>query len=177
VQTAYEVREHLYALMPYWSTFGGVTHVEANEAFVSDVGALLQVLLTPPGARPDAERSRLFTFATTISQSPFYSRLVFRQIVEEADFLGDEALLRAIGGLKQTDMAENMDLLARLAAAIARRDPLDQRLLDTVRRHLMAALHAPMPRADLSDHVTRAFGDVGMPVPDWAWVTRRDVGN
>jgi hypothetical protein len=174
VQTAFEVREHLYALMPFWRTFGD-SRTDSGVPFASAGSALLQVLLTPPGSQPDDERCRQFRAAAALTPSDFYDRLILRQLAEEANTLGDAfELTRTL----QTFIALHIvgggaDLLARLTAAVATRKPLEDTVLRVMADYLRFQGGGD---AELATEMTRAFASVGVPVPDWVQIALNGAG-
>jgi type II secretory pathway predicted ATPase ExeA len=163
VQTAFEVREHLYALMPFWRTFGD-SATKRDVPFTSADGALLQLLLTPPGSQPELERSLQFRTAVAMSPTAFYDRLILRQLAEEANTLGDFGLTLALQAFHDLNVAGGDDLLARLTAAVATRRPLDPTVLRAIRNYLF---RLQGDNAGMAMEMTRAFASVGAPVPDW----------
>jgi hypothetical protein len=102
-----------------------------DTTFVSDVGLLLQVLLPPSGAQPAGVRANLLSTAASASTSRLYTRLVLRQIIEEAGGLSDDELTGAIGSLTMNDLTDQQDL-PRLRAAIGGRDPLLIKYVDSL---------------------------------------------
>jgi hypothetical protein len=164
VQTAFEVREHLYALTPYWRTFGDPQHLATGSSLRSDAGLLMQALLTPPGSRPAADRAEILKLAVAMSPSGFYSRLVFKQIVDELRQSGGTALIAVTASLADHVITGNPDLVAQLAAAVATIQPRGAGWIVAAANCLELAQR----HCDVSDHVDRAFAAVGLPVPDWA---------
>ena len=87
VQTAHEVREHLYALLPYWRIFGDTTVTIEQETLVSNAGALFELLLRPLRSRDEAfDRGHLY-FAVLRHSGRDQRRLLFAQLVRDAVYL------------------------------------------------------------------------------------------
>jgi hypothetical protein len=162
VQTAFEVREHLYALIPFWRTFGD-SPTDRGVRFASADGALLQLLLTPPGSPPDQGRGRQFWIAASLSPAGFYDRLVLRQLAEEATTLADGFALARMLGL-YLGIGIDTDLLASLTVAVAARTPLEPAVMRAMADHLVLRDGS---EAGLAMEMTRAFASVGAPVPGW----------
>jgi hypothetical protein len=165
VQTAFEVREHLYALMPYWQTFGDVVQLGSGVAFQSDIGVLMQVLLTRPGDQDEDARADVLSAAVEVAQRPRYMHLVLRQIVEEIGEFRDDVALRTLVDLNLDDLGHHPRLVARLAATIAVRGPMRSDLLDEVVRILKSTRER---HADFDKEIDLAFAGVGLAVPEWA---------
>lgn len=84
VQTANDVREHLYAMAPYWQTFGDVRELTQHGHPVTDARVLLQLLLTQSTDVGAQQRIDLFHTAFGASSHPFYHQLVGRALLHAA---------------------------------------------------------------------------------------------
>lgn len=87
VQTAYEVREHLYALMPYWRTCGDTLVTVEHQTLISNAGALFELLLHPMRSRDDAIDRRPLYSAAVRHGGRSQRRLLLVQLIRDAVYL------------------------------------------------------------------------------------------
>ena len=113
VQTAYDVREHLYTLVPYWKSYGRQTVVAAhNDGIVSSAAALLELLLAP--TVPDGDIGRRFWLYEVVFGlvGPGMEGPVLRQLLCDAIHLS-EGQIKDIIGMSQRRGEQNANV-ARL---------------------------------------------------------------
>jgi hypothetical protein len=173
VQTAHEVREHLYSLAVYWRTIGDVAPVFRESLRLSDADVLLRLLLTPADQQPVRQHLLLFRFALEAGSSPFYRHLVLRQLAEDAARLSVEDVLTLMSYLRPGDVVDNPEQMARLVAVAATRGRGDSRPVNLLVGLLIRGGADP---ATFEDPLVRAFAGVGLPIPDWAKQALGDGG-
>lgn len=123
VQTAYEVRECLYDLMPYWGAFGTPgLHVIDDEPFlVSEAALFLQLLLVPATEQRDDVRGRQYGWALSLITAHRQRDLLIRQLVDDGPRLSTAALTGIFGTLRASDLHRNYHQVLELLAAVAGR--------------------------------------------------------
>jgi hypothetical protein len=125
VQTAHDVRECLYDLMPYWQAVGTPhLHQIADEPFlVSEAALFLLLLLEPAGTSPHGTRAKQYRWALELLTSDRQRDLIIRQLVSEASAFSVEDLKAIFLQMTTGDLLTNFDECAEiLTAARARED-------------------------------------------------------
>lgn len=163
VQTAHDVRECLYDLMPYWRGTGTTPllhQVEGQPFPVSEAGLLLQILLTPADPAQRALRADQYRWAFALMAEPRQRRLLIRQLVDDAAMLSDRSLLTIFGQLSGGDLyrsaADGERILTDLAARPESGIALAAALLGIVSWGLSDASDNPVRRH--RSHLYRVLG-------------------
>lgn len=137
VQTAHEVRECLYDLMPYWQAAGtpGLHQVEGQTFLVSEAALFLRLLLTPPDAQPHELRAEQYRWAFRLTTTPRQRDLLIRQFLDEASGFSD-ADLQAIFFIIVAILRDEVPAPAEVLLTLIRRNfpgdldnPLRERLI------------------------------------------------
>ena len=165
VQTAFEVREHLYTLAPYWRNIGDPRQiVRLSDELLSDADLLLRLLLTPARIQLVAARVNLYTLALELRGNPRYRRLVLRQLAEDAAGLPPAELAGLVSTLGPDDAERDAELVAALVAIAAARSPDDPTL-----RSLATDLldDDASGGTGFARHLAAAFRRTVLPMPDW----------
>lgn len=119
VQTAYEVREHLYALMPYWTTYGDTTINIDNENFIANGAALMELLLQP--ADPTDEYGRRIWLYLSVLQhvGPVLRGPVLRQFLRDAIHLHESQIRDIVGTSASLNGGELDSSIVRLVLKLS----------------------------------------------------------
>jgi predicted kinase len=173
VQTAHEVREFIYDLMPAWKlTRQRYEKLSvAGETSISAEGVLLQLLLVPCPEHDDHLRRDLYTTALRIGE-PRFQQLVLRQLADDAKQLSDESVRAITSGFPELPNETPFDLLAPIIAALAARPagaegPMHAHRAFIRLQHIVAYTQGSRPAAAYEE-LQEAFRQADIPVPSWA---------
>ncbi|MCU7725797.1 ATP-binding protein [Actinoplanes sp. KI2] len=123
VQTAHDVRECLYDLMPYWQNAGEPSlHLIAGEPYlVSEAALFLQLLLSTANDQPGGVRARQYGGALALIRQRRQRNLLIRQLVDDAPRLTAAELEYIFHNVASSDGSNNPDeFLAILSATTDR---------------------------------------------------------
>ncbi|MEU8236479.1 NACHT domain-containing protein [Actinoplanes sp. NPDC048967] len=165
VQTAHEVRECLYDLMPYWQHAGtpGLHLIDDEPVLVSEAALFLQLLLAPAAEQPRDLRAKQYEWALTLTSLPRQRDLLIRQLGEEAPRFSDANLHRILSSVTADDVERNQSTLADMLTTVTVRAPDRRELAGS----LMGAIRWDL--ADRRDNPAReqlallVMGDPGAP--------------
>ncbi|WIX92592.1 NACHT domain-containing protein [Amycolatopsis sp. DG1A-15b] len=121
VQTAHEVREHLYALLPYWRICGDSNVWIDDHMLVSNAGSLFDVLLDVPQSKYDTIDRKLLYSAAMRYGNKEQHRLLIAQMVRDSIYFEEEdlaAVLEVIqrGAAVDRSTAQAISILNRMTA-------------------------------------------------------------
>jgi hypothetical protein len=141
VQTAHEVRECLYDLMPYWQAAGtpGLHQVEGQTFLVSEAALFLRLLLAPPDAQPHELRAEQYRWAFRLTTMPRQRDLLIRQVFDEESWFSDaelQAIFISIMSSQLTDVPSPAEVLLGLIQRnfpIELDNPVRERLIQIFR--------------------------------------------
>jgi hypothetical protein len=124
VQTAHDVREILYDLMPYWEHVGTPRlHRIDNEPFlVSEAALFLRLLLEPADTQPAEERARQYAWAFRLIQVPRQRALLVRQFLDEAPGFSSGDLFRIFQTIVTDDIHRNYAAFEQMLTALLARE-------------------------------------------------------
>ena len=130
-QSANDVRELLYVLIPFWRQFGDVDFPDSGNKWDSDAGNLLELVFGRAGSSDD--RLRLDRYLSALAdQRPDYRRVVLCQLVEDAAALHPVYLRTVLNHIDPDDIARDLEIFRRLLAEVALRETFLQDLVDVV---------------------------------------------
>jgi hypothetical protein len=124
VQTAHDVREHLYALIPYWKTYGDTTvmideDINDREIMISNAGVLLELLLQPAGtANRRSDRSALYRNAS--QHGDITRRAILLQVLRDAFYFGESYTEEILGEAWATLFKGEEKMIAEFALTLSR---------------------------------------------------------
>jgi hypothetical protein len=123
VQTAHEVRECLYDLMPYWQHVGtpSLHLIDDEPVLVSEAALFLQLLLASPAEQPREQRAKQYEWALTLTSLPRQRDLLIRQLAEEAPRFSAASLHRILSSVTAGDVERNQSALVETLSAVAAR--------------------------------------------------------
>jgi predicted kinase len=123
VQTAHEVRECLYDLMPYWQHVGtpSLHMIDDEPVLVSEAALFLQLLLASPAEQPGEQRAKQYEWALTLTSLPRQRDLLIRQLAEEAPRFSAASLHRILSSVTAGDVERNQSALVETLSAVAAR--------------------------------------------------------
>jgi predicted kinase len=124
VQTAHDMREFIYDLMPYWRVRGTAgLHWPGDQPYlVSEAALFLHLLLSPTEGQPGDLRARQFSLAFAISALPRQRDLLIRQLVGEAPGFEGPDLVIIFSDLRASDLHRNATEFSEILTAVADRD-------------------------------------------------------
>ncbi|AGZ44996.1 NACHT domain-containing protein [Actinoplanes friuliensis] len=124
VQTAHDVREILYDLMPYWEHVGTprLHRLDDEPVLVSEAALFFELLLAPADAHSPDERARRYAWAFKLIQLPRQRDLLIRQLLEDGPGLTDEGLGQIFHTLGTPDIHRNYETFENLLSAVLERD-------------------------------------------------------
>jgi hypothetical protein len=124
VQTAHDVREVLYDLMPYWEHVGTPRlHRTDDEPFlVSEAALFLRLLLEPADAQPADARARQYTWAFKLIQLPRQRDLLIRQLLDDAPGFSSAGLRGIFQTLFTNDIQRNYAAFEEMLTALSARE-------------------------------------------------------
>lgn len=159
VQTAIELREFIYDLMPAWNLTRQRPEnlVVAGDSSISAEGILLQLLMVPCREQDDRLRRDMYITALRIGEHRF-QQLVFRQLADDASRLSDESMTAIVDGFADLPVTTPFGLLAPIIATRSAHAP---RILAQV-QHIVAYNEMNRPAAFHTE--LRAFRRQGLPV-------------
>jgi len=112
VQTAHDVREYLYDLMPYWQG-AGTPHlipIDGQPFLISEAALFLRLLFSPPDAQPREQRAKQYRMAFAFTTLPRQRDLLIRQFLDEAPGFSDADLQNTVTTIPAEDL---LDLIQR----------------------------------------------------------------
>ncbi|MFG1723121.1 NACHT domain-containing protein [Micromonospora chalcea] len=118
VQTAMDVREHLYVLLPYWRLCGDTTVSVEHHTLESAAAGLFQLLLNPMTSRDETiDRERLYRTALS-HPSPRHRHLALAQLARDAVYLHEDTIARLLSLLSLDDPDDSA--MANIAAQLSK---------------------------------------------------------
>jgi hypothetical protein len=120
VQTAHEVRECLYDLMPYWQHAGtpSLHQIDDEPFLVSEAALLLQLLLSPMQAQSRDLRAKQHAWALMLTRLPRQRDLLVRQLAEDAPGLSAANLRDIFPAVAAADVDRNYPVFVQLLTAV-----------------------------------------------------------
>ncbi|MET8151320.1 NACHT domain-containing protein [Actinoplanes sp. NPDC049668] len=148
VQTAHDVREHLYDLMPFWQTaeIPQLHQIDGQPFLVSETALFLQLLLSPADPEAGELRAAQYRWALALTTEPRRRRLLVRQLIDEAATPSGRNLATIFGRLLAGDLYRSAAESERLLIDLASQD-------DSGRALAADLLNVIMP--DISDNPMR----------------------
>jgi hypothetical protein len=124
VQTAHDVREHLYALIPYWKTYGDTTitsyeDMDDTEMVVSNAGVLLELLLQPVGTANQRSNRRAL-YLNAFLRDDVTRRAVLLQLLRDAFYFGEVHTEDILQDASSTAFNEEEKMVADFALTLGR---------------------------------------------------------
>lgn len=125
VQTAHDVRECLYDLMPYWQAVGTprLHQIDDEPFLVTEAALFLSLLLTPAETQPRHTRAKQYGWAFALVTSERQRHLLIHQLVNDAPGLSVENLKSIFPRITTNDLHDNYnECVEILTTAAARED-------------------------------------------------------
>jgi hypothetical protein len=109
VQTAHDVRECLYDLMPYWRHVGTprLHQIDGEPFLVSEAALFLDLLLAPPDEQPPETRAKQYVWALRLIEAPRQRDLLITQLFAELPALPAADLADIFSALSASEVKRN----------------------------------------------------------------------
>lgn len=119
VQTAHDVRECLYDLMPYWQHVGTprLHQIDGEPVLVSEAALFLQLLLAPPAAQPTETRVKQYAWALNLIKVPRQRDLLITLLLSEASSFSISDVADLFAALSGSDVERNYAAIAEALSA------------------------------------------------------------
>jgi hypothetical protein len=124
VQTAHDVRECLYDLMPYWQAAGTphLHQIDDEPFLVSEAALFLHLLLEPAETQPHNTRAKQYRWALTLVASDRLRDLLIQQLVNDAPTFSAENLKAIFPRITTSDLHDNFNECAEILTTAAARE-------------------------------------------------------
>jgi hypothetical protein len=124
LQTAHDVRECLYDLMPYWQAVGTprLHQIDDEPFLVSEAALFLHLLLAPAETQPRNTRAKQYGWAFALVTSERQRNLLIRQLVTDAPGFSVENLKTIFLRITTSDLHDNFDEFVKILTTAAARE-------------------------------------------------------